>query len=143
MQTEQTLRKQPYEFPESANPIFQGISAYMFWVSIFLFLLGGLESIGAIMISLNQQKWFFVLFWIVELLTYIIIGYFTIRTSNSFKKIVRDQNDSRNLKSALRHLRKLYQIERWCIQLNIVFLVLIPVVNLAIHWIERSPWKQN
>ncbi|HBL13954.1 MAG TPA: hypothetical protein DD379_21680 [Cyanobacteria bacterium UBA11162] len=115
----------------------------MFWVSIFLFFLGGLESIGAIMISLNQQKWFFVLFWIVELLTYIIIGYFTIKTSNSFKKIVRDQNDSRNLKSALRYLRKLYQIERWCIQLNIVFLVLIPVVNLAIHWIEINPWKQN
>lgn len=138
MQTEQTPRKQPYEFPEEANPIFQGISTYMLGVSIFLFLLGGIEGILEILASWDQQKWLFVLFWMVELLTYIIIGCFTIKTSQSFKKIVRDKNDSRNLKSALRHLRKLYQIERWVIQLNIIFLVLIPVGHWVMHLIERS-----
>lgn len=138
MQTEQTPRTQPYEFDESANPIFQSISTYMFRVSIFLFLFGGLEGIQEIMNSWKQQKWAFVLFWIIELLTYFIIGYFTIITSQSFKKIVRDKNDSRNLKSALRQMRKLYQIERWVIQLNIVFLVLMPVAHWIIYLMGRN-----
>lgn len=115
-----------YEFNQQQNEIIKALSVKMLFVGIFLIVVSLFNLVPAVLAivggNMNQQ----VLSKLITGVFYIIIGWWTINASSSFKLVVETEgSDITNLMNALGELKKLYTLQFWIVVIAIILIVLV------------------
>jgi len=111
------MEEKAYEFTSAQNQLISTLAKRMKFVAIFLIVLGGIVAATGLF-TLSRGG----IIYIFMAALYIIIGIWTIRAADSFKKIVETEaSDISYLMNALNELKKLYTLQYVLMIIAIIF----------------------
>lgn len=117
------MEEKTYEFTAAQNHLIGTLAKRMKFVAIFFIVLGAIIAVGGLF-SLSRGIEGIATIFMGAL--YIIIGLWTIRAADSFKKIVDTaQSDISYLMNALNELKKLYTLQYVLVIIAIIFLGIV------------------
>jgi hypothetical protein len=119
-----------YEFSDSQNQLIRNLSDKMRFVGYFLIATGALIVLTGLFAFTRggAENGFSA---IIQGVIQIVIGVWTTRAAQSFKRIVETSgNDIENLMGALGELRKLYALQFWLILIALIFIAIGFIVVL-------------
>jgi hypothetical protein len=119
------MEEKAYEFTSAQNQLIGALASRMKFVAIFFIVLGGIAAIAGLF-SMPQG-----IVTIFMAAFYILIGIWTIKAANSFKKIVDTaESDISYLMNALSELKKLYTLQYVLVIIAIIFLAVAMLVGI-------------